>query len=248
MEDGEFLRLQIRGSGLTVEQAAVRVELARKTLYNYFKEETFDNDQKNLFATKLNIDFTQNVKEGSDSDNELNEDFTQNDSVVKEKESPYLIKRRNKKNELKEFRVPLVTVKARAGYVKTYDSTDIINSLEKYAIPPGVTYTGAIWRYFEVDGDSMEPALVTGDYVLCSQVPQDDWENIRNFYVHVLVTDSEVLIKRIFVKDTGEWVLISDNETHKQRFFDVTTLKELWVFRRLIKKTISAKKVFKINI
>ena len=170
------------------------------------------------------------------------------DSNVAETAGTYLVERRNKKNESKEFRVPLVTVKARAGYVTSYDNTDVINSLEKYAVPPGVTYTGAIWRYFEVDGDSMEPVLVTGDYVLCSQVPQDDWENIRNFYVHVLVTETEILIKRIFVKETGQWVLISDNETHKQKFFDVPTLKELWVFRRLIKKTISAKKVFKITI
>ena len=169
-------------------------------------------------------------------------------TIFLDQPSDYLLARRNKKNETKEFRVPLVTVKARAGYVTSYDNTDVINSLEKYAVPPGVTYTGAIWRYFEVDGDSMEPVLVTGDYVLCSQVPQDDWENIRNFYVHVLVTDTEVMIKRIFVKETGEWVLISDNETHKQKFFDVSTLKELWVFRRLIKKTISAKKIFKINI
>lgn len=64
--------------------------------------------------------------------------------------------------------MPLVTIKARAGYLSSYENIDLINSLDKYAIPPGVSYTGAIWRYFEVDGDSMEPALQRGDYVLCS--------------------------------------------------------------------------------
>ena len=157
---------------------------------------------------------------------------------------------KNKKVETKEFRVPLVTIKARAGYLSSYENIDLINSLDKYAIPPGVSYTGAIWRYFEVDGDSMEPALQSGDYVLCSQVPQDDWEhNVKNYYVYVLVTETEIMIKRVFVKDDGTWVLISDNESHSpQKLFDPKLLKELWVFRRLIKKTISPKKEFKIKI
>lgn len=161
----------------------------------------------------------------------------------------YLNQRRDLKNTSEEFRVPLVTVKARAGYVASYDNIDIINSLDKYAIPPGVSYSGAIWRYFEVDGESMEPALSAGDHVLCSQVPAEDWDNIKNFYVYVLVTANMITIKRVFVKDTGEWVLISDNEQlAPQKLFDKTMLKELWVFRRLIKKTISAKKEFKIKI
>jgi len=170
-------------------------------------------------------------------------------NTLEEPEVDYMVKRRSIKNEKQEFRVPLVTVKARAGYVNSYDNIDLLNSLDKYAIPPGVSYAGAIWRYFEVDGDSMEPTLTAGDHVLCSQVPTEDWDNIRNYYVYVLVTDTMVTIKRVFVKDNGQWVLISDNETHTpQKLFDKKDLKELWVFRRLIKKTISAKKEFKIKI
>lgn len=60
MKDGEILRLKIRGSGMTVEQAAKRVGLVRKTLYNYFKEDAFDDILKELFLNKLNISFTQN--------------------------------------------------------------------------------------------------------------------------------------------------------------------------------------------
>lgn len=164
-------------------------------------------------------------------------------------DSDYISKRRLMKIANTDFRVPLVSVKARAGYARSYDSIDLVESLDKYAIPPGVSYAGAIWRYFEVDGDSMEPALSAGDLVLCSQVPQEDWDNLKNFYVYVIVTAETVVIKRVFVKDSGDWVLISDNEHHTpQKLFDKKELKELWVFRRLIKKTISPKKEFKIKI
>lgn len=163
--------------------------------------------------------------------------------------SQYLARRRRIKNTSEEFRVALVTVKARAGYAHSYDSVDLINSLDKYAIPPGVSYAGAIWRYFEVDGDSMEPSLSSGDHVLCSQVPSEDWDNVKNYYVYVLVTNTDVAIKRVFVKEDGKWVLISDNEAAcPQKLFEPKSLKELWVFRRLIKKTISPKKEFKIKI
>lgn len=108
------------------------------------------------------------------------------ENISEEPEVSYIKQRRDKKNNQTEFRVPLVTVKARAGYVSSYDQIDLVNSLDKYAIPPGVSYVGAIWRYFEVDGDSMEPTLSSGDYVLCSQVPQDDWPNVPDFYVHVM--------------------------------------------------------------
>ena len=171
------------------------------------------------------------------------------ESMAKEPDAQYLARRRRIKNNIEEFRVPLVTIKARAGYANSYDNIDLVNSLDKYAIPPGVSYAGAIWRYFEVDGDSMEESLSTGDMILCSQVPQDDWENIKNFYVYVIVTETEVTIKRVFIKPDGQWVLISDNEAvTPQRLFDHRQLKELWVFRRLIKKTISPKKEFKIKV
>ena len=100
-----------------------------------------------------------------------------------------------------------------------------------------------------MDGDSMEESLTTGDMILCSQVPQEDWDNVKNYYVYVIVTETEVTIKRVFVKPNGQWVLISDNEAvTPQRLFDHKQLKELWVFRRLIKKTISPRKEFKIKV
>src|SRR5687767_5743813 len=58
---------------------------------------------------------------------------------------PYFEQRREAKIEKKApLEVPLVAQKAQAGYVKSYEHVDYINSLEKYSLPPGVNPTGAV--------------------------------------------------------------------------------------------------------
>lgn len=244
MEPKDILIKARTGRGFTQEELAERLHISTRTYQRYeeglfpkFKTELILSIDKLLGTTLYDIIY------------DINKPKSFTTQIVEEPEPTYLTKRRNLKNTVSEFRVPLVSVKARAGYVNSYDQVDLLNSLDKYAIPPGVSYVGAIWRYFEVDGDSMEPTLSSGDYVLCSQVPQDDWPNVSDFYVHVLVTETALMIKRVFKKSDALWVLISDNESHTpQKLFEVEKLKELWVFRRLIKKTISPKKKFEIKL
>jgi len=171
------------------------------------------------------------------------------DNVLSEPVESYVVRRRSQKNREELNKAPLVSVKAQAGYVRSYDQTDYVDTLEKYALPPGITYHGAVWRYFEIEGNSMNPTFANGDIVLASQVPQVDWEDIRNFYIYVLITDTRILIKRIFAKSSDEWVLISDNEEeYEQVLFDTSELKELWIFRRHLKRTAPPPKQFEIKI
>jgi phage repressor protein C with HTH and peptisase S24 domain len=154
-----------------------------------------------------------------------------NSSMVNE---PYLIQRRRQKGQDKPFLVPLVPFKAQAGYARSYGNIDFINTLEMYPILPGIDPTGALWRYFEVQGDSMEPGLFERDLVLVSMVPHDDWTDVKKEQVYVIVTDEEVLIKLIFPVDREAWILRSSNKRHKDRKIDVKDIKELWYFRRLV--------------
>lgn len=161
----------------------------------------------------------------------------------------YLEERRIKKNQAQPYMVPLLPVKAYTGYVKSYDQTDYLSTLEQYALPPGINPIGAIWRYFEVGGDSMEPTFYSGDVVLGSQVAQEDWTQLRNFYIYIIVTTERVMIKRIYMKSSMQWVLISDNEKqYPQQLQDVDEVKELWVFRRHINKKAAPPKEFKIKV
>jgi phage repressor protein C with HTH and peptisase S24 domain len=157
--------------------------------------------------------------------------------------------RREQKVENKPFMVPLVPVKAQAGYVKSFDQSTYIDNLEQYALPPGVNPHGAVWRYWEVEGESMEPAFHSGDIILTSLVHQMDWENLRNFYLYVIVTEEKVLFKRVFSKNNLEWVLISENEEHSpQQLLPVEFIKEVWVFRRSIVSKAPPTKVFEIKV
>lgn len=161
----------------------------------------------------------------------------------------YLEKRRAAKNTNTEYLAPLVPAKAQAGYVKSYDQIEFLQTLERFALPPGIDYRGAAWRYFEIEGESMEPTFASGDIVLASMVPPLDWPEIRNFYIYVILTDTDLFIKRVFRKNPKTWVMISDNEKeYPQELMPVERIKELWVFRRHIDPKAPPPKKFEIKV
>ena len=161
---------------------------------------------------------------------------------------PYHLQRREQKAQDVPFRVPLVAIKAQAGYIKGYEQVDFMETLDQYSLPPGVNPIGAVWRYFEIDGDSMEPTLGAGDVVLATMVPMEDWNDIKNFSVYIILTHDQLLIKRLYQKSRTEWVMISDNEeTYPQVLLPTEGVKQLWLFRRQIRSRIPQPKEFKIT-
>lgn len=166
-----------------------------------------------------------------------------------EKEESYMDKRRGNKNRNQPYMAPFFPVKAQAGYVKAVDQEVYMDTLERYALPPGISPAGANWRYWEIQGDSMQPNLKSGDIILTSQVHHMDWDHLRNFYVYVIVTKEAVLCKRLFCKNDLEWVLISDNEeSYPQQLIAVEDIQEVWVFRRKLDNQIPPPKMFEIKV
>lgn len=163
-------------------------------------------------------------------------------------ESDYLKKRRIQKNISTPYMVPLVPMKAIAGYVKSYDQISFLDTLEKYSLPPGVSPIGAVWQYFEIAGDSMESTFQSGDVILASQVPFDDWAYIRNFYVYIILTEKDLWVKHVYAESKEEWILISENDAvYKPFVVKVADIRELWVMRRHIKRELNSEKEFDIN-
>ena len=168
---------------------------------------------------------------------------------TKKASKPYYLQRLDQKNEETHFMVPLVGIKAQAGYIKGFEQVDYIETLDQYSLPPGVNPTGAIWRYFEIDGDSMEPSLSQGDVVLATMVPAVDWHDVKNFHIYVILTADQLLIKRLYRKSDREWVLISDNEEAcPQVLLNVEQVKQIWMFRRHIRAKVPQPKEFKIAV
>ena len=152
------------------------------------------------------------------------------------------------KNSSAAYLVPLVGIKAQAGYVKGFEQVDFMDTLEQYSLPPGVNPIGAVWRYFEIDGDSMEPTLNSGDVVLATMVPAEDWSDIKNFSVYVILTADQLLIKRLYKKSDTEWVLISDNEeAAPQKAMNKEDVKQLWLMRRHIRSKVLQQREFRIT-
>ena len=162
---------------------------------------------------------------------------------------PYYVQRQEQKNKEEEFLVPLVGIKAQAGYIKGFEQVDFINALERYSLPPGVKKGGAQWSYFEVEGDSMEPTFSDGDVLLTTMVHTEDWRDIKDFCVYVILTADSLVVKRVFKKSETEWVLISDNEEgYAQRLLPLSHVKEVWTFRRHIRAKAPPPKEFKIAV
>lgn len=161
---------------------------------------------------------------------------------------PYFEQRQVLKNIPVSYLAPLVGIKAQAGYVKGYEQTDFLESLDQYALPPGVHPKGLEWSYFEVDGDSMEPTLSAGDMLLTSLLPQEDWNEIRNFCVYVILTTDQLLVKRVYRKNESQWVLISDNlENYPQVCIDLSQVRQVWTLRRHIRSKLPPPKEVKIT-
>lgn len=169
--------------------------------------------------------------------------------------SSYTEQRRNQKLSEDIFLVPYVDIPAQAGYKKAYDHIDYIQTLKKYPILPNVDPLGAIWRYFQIEGDSMEnpnpkenedEGFKSGDVILTSQVPREDWNDIKDYHTHVIVTETDLWIKDIFKESNDEWILLSANVNYDPFPIKVQDIRQLWVMRRHVKNR--AKKHRRYNI
>lgn len=168
---------------------------------------------------------------------------------TKETGPDYITKRRQIKAADAPFLVPLIPVEAQAGYSKGYNNADFINKLDYYPIVPGIDPHGAVWRYFQISGDSMLDFLNNGDYVLASQVTKEDWPDLKDALVYVIVTDELVTIKRVVKRPKKQdLVLVPDNEKYNQVAVPLESVKEIWKYRRHIGWNASTPKKIEIRI
>ncbi|WP_195360349.1 helix-turn-helix domain-containing protein [Odoribacter splanchnicus] len=109
------------------------------------------------------------------------------------------------------IQIPFIPVHARATFAETFETE--IHELSTLTIPrlPGINYENG--KVFEVDGDSMDPTLITGEQVFCEYVDPADWKYITGPVV-VAFGNNMIVVKRIKENNlaNGELTLWSDNE------------------------------------
>jgi transcriptional regulator with XRE-family HTH domain len=143
--------------------------------------------------------------------------------------------------------IVFVPVKAQAGYLLGYGDPEYIQSLYACSMPG---FTNGTFRIFEVEGYSMTNTLQPGDMVITRYV--ENWNNLSNDNVYVLVAKNGICIKRIqnVIDKAAGIVIQSDNPEFATDFIPVEDILEIWEARALVSKSISRKPsdvIFELN-
>lgn len=123
-------------------------------------------------------------------------------------------------------RIVLIDNKARASYPAYRVEQSFFKPLPSFSLP-GEEYQQASYRCFEIDGDSMEKTLHSGDLVVCKYVDIAN-QNLREGYVYVIVTAEDIIVKRLEVIRDSRLVLLSDNSFYKPIEVNLNEVKEVW--------------------
>lgn len=129
-----------------------------------------------------------------------------------------------------EERIVHVPVPAQAGYSQEVVDPVYFQDLPAYSLPDK-KYQNGTFRSFDVAGDSMQPTLLEGDKVICRYLDPGDWmTGIRDHHVYVVVTRTQVLVKRVInnLYKHRHLELLSDNEFYRSIRVNVGEIRELW--------------------
>jgi phage repressor protein C with HTH and peptisase S24 domain len=139
-------------------------------------------------------------------------------------------------NVQEDERIVHVPLPAQAGYPGELSQPNFIQNLPTYTLPD-YKYKVGTHRSFDVAGDSMEPLLYEGDKVICNFLEPTLWESgIKDNYVYVVVTRSDVAVKRVInhLNKKRQLQLISDNESYESYFINFNDIREIWQVRAKI--------------
>ncbi len=122
--------------------------------------------------------------------------------------------------------IELVSAKAEAGYLQSYQDPEFIQELPKLYFPsiPEGTY-----RAFEIQGDSMLP-LSAGSIVICSYV--ESLDAIKNEKTYVIATHLDgIVYKRVIKNPDGNSITaVSDNPTYPPYRIAYRDIAEIWSY------------------
>lgn len=133
-------------------------------------------------------------------------------------------------------RIVHVPVPAQAGYSQEVIDPIYFQELPAYNLPDK-KYQNGTFRSFDVAGESMQPTLHEGDKVICRFLDPSEWmTGIRDQHVYVVVTRTQVLVKRVVnnIYKHRHLELISDNEFYRIMRVNIGDIRELWHIHAII--------------
>lgn len=128
--------------------------------------------------------------------------------------------------------VPVVGVKARAGYISGFHDDTFIDNLETIKIP---YKPYGVARAFQIDGDSMEPEVSDGSYVVGIKVDRNGIQSGKNYII--ITGDGDVVYKMVMI--SGDKLnLISRNPKYPPIVLEGKNVKEMWRYFCHINKVV----------
>ena len=121
--------------------------------------------------------------------------------------------------------IPLIPIKAAAGYQKGFPDDEYVKELPHFTLP--ILGKGN-FRAFEISGDSMLP-LASGTIVVGERLER--LNDLKDGQTYILVTrDDGVVYKRVFnyITENGVLFLVSDNPKYKPYSIDPAEVQEAW--------------------
>jgi len=124
--------------------------------------------------------------------------------------------------------IPLVPIKASAGYAAGYGDVYFIGNLPQFQMPFAELQQNRTCRMFQIKGDSMLP-VPPGAYILAEYV--QDWSSIKDQTCCIVITrDEGVVYKRVINRfaESRELELVSDNKDYDAYTLPAEQIVELW--------------------
>lgn len=128
----------------------------------------------------------------------------------------------------------LVPVAAQAGYMNEWTQEYISQELEFIRVP-GVDYEA---RTFEVSGDSMEPILHSGDYVVCSKV--EKLEEIKSGGIYCVISSLSGISVKFCSYRQDSLSLRPANRGYASTTITPEEIHEIWKAELLITRTFTS--------
>jgi len=185
--------------GYSLDTFSEKLEISKRTLQNYEKNTSEPNA-----STIINIaeichisDWWLLTGKGSMEDND------------------YIIQNKRDANDTKGYEVDMLNIRTGAGKGVYNYEVEIIDKimLDKkfFKTKPDLLKI----KIVEVDGDSMEPTIKDGDYVVI-----DESKTEKSNGIYALQLDGQLLVKRLQFKLDGTVLIISDNDKYETEIYD----------------------------
>lgn len=220
-----------------------------KSFYKFLKFKNVVRNQGD-FAKSINVS-RQYIAEAMNGTEKLTDDVVKNVSrryfdeyqeyLSLPKQSEIERIREQKINGKESKGLLVLPIKVQGGYTRHYLDPVFINDLQRTFIPNN-PYDGESFIMAQMEGDSMEyidpitgqsAGLQAGSWAIYEFIPQEQWRTgLKQFYVHLVVTDTLFTIKRILQDNPDEIVVSPDNEAYMQERIHLRDVRQIAIFKR----------------